>query len=367
MMVRVLHELFSLDGGGVERLVYDYYRNMDHNKVQFDFVISDLYKKGIFEDYLTEQGCKIFKIVKKTENKKKYLKQIEDIIDKGDYDVIHSHYGIYADEVMQIAKKHNIKKRIIHSHVAYEPITFMQKVKNIIHKRIALSNATDLFACGRDAGVFMWGKRAVESGKVHIMKNAVDTSKFAFSNEKRLEKRKELGVEDKFVIGIVGRLSEPKNYPFLWRVYKKVLEKRNDTALVVVGRGTEEKEIKSLAKKMGIYDKINFLGVRDDVPELLNAMDLFVLPSLYEGLPVVLVENQSNGLMSLASDKITDEMAVTDLVNFLPIEGTEEQWAEEICNYKPTIENRKSYRQQIIDNGYDIKSASLEMQNFYLK
>ena len=118
---------------------------------------------------------------------------------------------------------------------------------------------------------------------------------------------------------------------------------------------------------MGIYDNINFLGVRDDIPELLNAMDLFVLPSLYEGLPVVLVENQSNGLMSFASDKITDEMAVTDLVKFLPIEGTEEQWAEEICNYKPSIENREFYRQQIIDNGYDIKSASLEMQNFYLK
>lgn len=366
-MVRVLHELFSLDGGGVERLVYDYYRNMDHSKVQFDFVISDLYKKGIFEDYLTEQGCKIFKIVQKTGNQKKYLEQIEEIIKNGNYDVIHSHNGMYAFDVMQIAKKYGIKKRIAHSHLAYVPTSTVQKLKNIIRRHVSVANATDLFACGRDAGVFMWGKRAVESGKVHIMKNAVDTSKFAFSNEKRLEKRKELGVEDKFVIGIVGRLSEQKNYPFLWRVYKKVLEKRNDTALVVVGRGTEEKEIKSLAKKMGIYDKINFLGVRDDVPELLNAMDLFVLPSLYEGLPVVLVENQSNGLMSLASDKITDEMAVTDLVNFLPIEGTEEQWAEEICNYKPTIENRKSYRQQIIDNGYDIKSASLEMQNFYLK
>lgn len=366
-MIRVLQELSALDGGGVAKLLYDYYKNMDHNKVHFDFVISSYYDKGIYEDYFTGEGCKIFKIVKKTENKKKYLEQIDDIINKGEYDVIHSHYGIYADEVMQIAKKHNIKKRIIHSHVAYEPITFMQKVKNIIHKRIALSNATDLFACGRDAGIYMWGKKAVESGKVHIMKNAVDTSIFAFSKDKRIEKRKELGVEDKFVIGIVGRLSEQKNYPFLWKVYKKVLEKRNDTALVVVGRGTEEKEIKSLAKKMGIYDKINFLGIRDDVPELLNAMDLFVLPSRYEGLPVVLVENQSNGLMSFASDKITDEMAVTDLVNFLPIEDTEKQWVEEICNYKPSIENRESYRQQIIDNGYDIKSASLEMQNFYLK
>lgn len=366
-MVRVLQELSTLDGGGVAKLLYDYYRNMDHNKIHFDFVISSYYDKGIYEDYFIEEGCKIFKIVKKAENKRKYLKQIEAIIDKGDYDVIHSHYGIYADEVMQIAKKHNIKKRIIHSHSAYEPIPSIQKAKNIIHKAIALSKATDLFACGRDAGIYMWGKKAVESGKVHIMKNAVDTSIFAFSEEKRIEKRKELGVEDKFVIGIVGRLSEPKNYPFLWRVYKKVLEKRNDTVLVVVGRGTEEKEIKSLAEKMGIYDNINFLGVRDDVHELLNAMDLFVLPSLYEGLPVVLVENQSNGLMSFASDKITDEVAVTDLVKFLPIEGTEDQWAEEICNYKPSIENREFYRQQIIDNGYDIKSASLEMQNFYLK
>lgn len=366
-MVRILQELSTLDGGGVAKLLYDYYRNIDHNKVHFDFVISNYYDKGIYEDYFTSQGCKIFKIVKKIENKEKYLKQIEEIIRNGDYDVIHSHYGIFSHEVMEIAKKYGIKKRIAHSHIAYEPIDNFQKLKNIIHRKLAVANTTDLFACGRDAGIYMWGKSAVKNGKVHIMKNAVDTSKFAFSNEKRIEKRKVLGVEDKFVIGIVGRLSEQKNYPFLWRVYKKVLEKRNDTALIVVGRGTEEKEIKSLAKKMGIYDKISFLGIRDDVPELLNAMDLFVFPSLYEGLPVVLVENQSNGLMSFASDKITNEMAVTDLVKFLPIEGTEDQWAEEICNYKPSIENREFYRQQIIDNGYDIKSASLEMQNFYLK
>lgn len=366
-MVRVLQELSTLDGGGIAKLLYDYYRNIDHNKVHFDFVISNYYDKGIYEDYFTSQGCKIYKIAKKTKDKETYLNQIEEIIKNGNYDVIHSHYGMYAFDVMQIAKKYGIKKRIAHSHLAYVPTSTVQKLKNIIRRHVAVANATDLFACGRDAGVFMWGKRAVESGKVHIMKNAVDTSKFAFSNEKRIEKRKVLGVEDKFVIGIVGRLSEQKNYPFLWRVYKKVLEKRNDTALIVVGRGTEEKEIKSLAKKMGIYDKISFLGIRDDVPELLNAMDLFVLPSLYEGLPVVLVENQSNGLMSFASDKITNEMAVTDLVKFLPIEGTEDQWAEEICNYKPSIENREFYRQQIIDNGYDIKSASLEMQNFYLK
>lgn len=366
-MIRVLQELSALDGGGVAKLLYDYYKNMDHNKVHFDFVIGNYYDNGIYEDYFREQGCKIYKIAKKTEDKETYLNQIEKIIKNGNYDVIHSHYGMYSFDVMQIAKKYDIKKRIAHSHLAYEPTSTVQKLKSVVRKYVAKENATDLFACGRDAGIYMWGKRAVETGKVHIMKNAVDTSIFAFSKDKRIEKRKELGVEDKFVIGIVGRLSEQKNYPFLWKVYKKVLEKRNDTALVVVGRGTEEKEIKSLAKKMGIYDKINFLGIRDDVPELLNAMDLFVLPSRYEGLPVVLVENQSNGLMSFASDKITDEMAVTDLVNFLPIEDTEEQWVEEICNYKPSIENRESYRQQIIDNGYDIKSASLEMQNFYLK
>lgn len=366
-MVKVLQELSTLDGGGVAKLLYDYYKNMDHSKIQFDFVIGDYYDKGIYEDYFTEQGSKIFKLVKKTENKEKYLSQIENIIKNGNYDVIHSHYGIYADEVMQIAKKYNVQKRIIHSHVAYEPINFVQKQKNRLHKMIAVHYATDLFACGRDAGIYMWGKSAVKNGKVHIMKNAVDTEIFAFSEDKRIEKRKELDVEDKFVVGIVGRLANQKNYPFLWEVYKKFLEKRNDIALVVIGRGTEEEKIKQLAKKMDIYDEIKFLGIRSDVPDLLNAMDLFVLPSLYEGLPVVLVETQSNGLQAIVSDKITDEMAVTDLVKFLPIEKSVDQWVDEICKCKTNTEKRRTYQKRIVEYGYDIKRASLEMQRFYEK
>lgn len=364
-MIRVLQDLSALDGGGVAKLLYDYYRNMDHNEVRFDFMIYNFYDEGIYEKPLREMGCTIYKLPAYSQNPKECHEMQEKIIANGKYDVIHTHFGIGGFRVLKIAKQYGIPKRIVHSHIAFEPYSLKTRAANIIKRFLNKHYATELMACGNDAGAFMWGNTEVKYNKVHIMKNAIDTQKFQFNDQVRLQKRNELGINDKFVVGIVGRLSEQKNYPFLFRVYEELLKMRNDVILLVIGRGLEEQEIKALADSMGISDKIMFLGIRDDVPELLNALDIFVLPSLYEGLPVVLVEAQANGLTEIVADTITKEMDITDLIQFLPINNTEKQWAEAINGCKENISKRAEYAKIVADSGYDIRTASKEMENFY--
>lgn len=210
----------------------------------------------------------------------------------------------------------------------------------------------------------MWGKKASAEGKVHIMTNAVDTDSFQFSNVLRIQKQEELQITGKFVIGIVGRLSEQKNYPFLFSAYKKVTEQRDDTVLLIVGRGLEEDKIKKLAADMNLGNSVRFLGIRSDVSELLNAFDMFVLPSKYEGLPVVLIEAQANGVQELVSDRVTTEMDITDLIKFLPIENTEDQWAKEMCSASIKTNERERYSNLVRQAGYDIKIESKKCRIF---
>ncbi|MGN1114629.1 MAG: glycosyltransferase family 1 protein [Oscillospiraceae bacterium] len=365
-MVKVLHELSALDGGGIAKLVYDYYLHMDHDKIHFDFLIYDYYDEGIYEQPLKNLGCNIYKIPRIKKDKKGYLRGMEKVIKEGNYDVVHSHMGSRGLFAMYFGKKYGVKMRIVHSHIAFEPVSSLKRKFNCVLAKIAKHYATDLFACGQDAGVYMWGRKAAENGKVHIMTNAVDTEKFKFSKEIRDKKREEIGVVGKLVIGIVGRLSEQKNYPFLFASYKKLLEKRNDTVLVIVGRGLDEEKIKAQAKNMGLQDSIKFLGIRSDVAELLNAFDVFVLPSLYEGLPVVLIEAQANGVQEIVSDRVTSEMDITDLIRFLPIEGTENDWAEAMALCKDNSSVREKYSQQVSEAGYDIRVESKKMQDYYL-
>ena len=365
-MVRVLHELSALDGGGVAKLLYDYYSHMDREKIHFDFLIQDFYDEGIYEKPLRELGCTIYKIPRIKKDKKGYLRGMKKVISDGNYDVVHSHMGARGLFPMYYARKAKVSQRIVHSHIAYEPIGRLKRCFDIMLSCVAKMNATSLFACGREAGIYMWGKRCSQKGKITIMTNAVDTEAYEFVPEIRVRKRKELDVEDKLVIGIVGRLSEQKNYPFLFEAYKELLKKRNDTVLVIVGRGLEEEVIKERARQLEIEQNILFLGVRNDVPALLNAFDIFVLPSHYEGLPVVLIEAQANGLKQLVSNKVTDEMSITDLIEFLPIENTEQLWAERMAACCGEVEKRGIYRQQVADAGYDIKLASKKMEEFYL-
>ena len=317
----------------------------------------------ILEKPLKELGAKIYKMPTRQSDKKRCCSMMEKIIRDGQYDVVHSHRGPQGYYFLSCAKKCGVKTRIIHSHLAQPNATAVRRIKNGILLQADKWVATDLFACGRDAGVMMWGKHKVNSGKVHIMTNAVDADKFSFSDTVRQKKRKELGLTDEFTIGIVGRIEKQKNYPFLIDVFLEVLKEKPDAVLLIAGRGTEEEKIKSLARRKKVEDNIQFLGIRSDVPELLNAFDVFVLPSLFEGLPVVLVEAQASGLPEVVSDTITTEMAITDLISYMPLENPS-AWSKKILSCKSG--ERERYSKIVEDCGYGIYTQAKKMERYYL-
>lgn len=367
-MVKVLHEVANLDGGGVARLLHDYYVRMDHSRIKFDFLISDDIADGILENPLRDMGCAIYKIPSLKKNMKLRIKKMEEIIKNGGYDVIHSHISARSCFILSIAKKYGVKKRFVHSHIAYENISKQKRLVNKLFLSYSKTLATQLLACGEEAGRYMWGDNAVESGNVRIMKNAVDTREFRFNEELREQYRKELGVEDRKVLGIVGRLDYQKNHEFLLDVFAEIEKKEpSKYKLLIIGRGPYEQRLKEKAQRLGIDGSLDFMGIRSDVSKLLNALDLFVLPSFYEGLPVVLVEAQANGVVEVVADTITKEMDVTDLITFLPLSNTAGEWADHIISVINRKGDRSQYAQFVKEAGYDIECESLKMQDFYLQ
>lgn len=366
-MIRVLHEVACLDGGGVAKLLLDYYSHIDHAKVHFDFLIYDYYQEGIYERPLRDMGCTIYTLPIYKKNRLGCLSQMREILKNGKYDAVHSHRGSRGLFVLYYAKRFGVRWRIAHSHISYEPAGRLKRLLNITLAKTTKLLATDLFACGSDAGQYMWGKAAMDAKHVQIMKNAIDVRRFAFSVDKRRNMRAELGLTDEFAIGIVGRLSAQKNHRFALRAFAELLKRREHAVLVVVGRGEEEQELRALAHRLKLIEKIRFLGVRNDVPELLHALDAFVLPSLYEGLPVVLMEQQANGLPAIISERITDELNITDLLHVLPIDdGAEVQWAERLDVIAGTTPPaRERYAHIVREAGYDIATVSRDLQAFY--
>lgn len=367
-MIRVLHELASLDGGGVAKLLYDYFKKMDHSKICFDFLIYDYYEKGIFEDELQGLGCRIFKLTAYQKNKKKCLKEIEEVFRNNHYDIFHSHIGPQSIFSLYYAKKYGVKHRLVHSHLAINVgHSFKTKLSIYCQDQISKVLSTQLFACGRDAGIARWGRKAYKKGKVKIMPNAIDTSRFIYDTSERLKKRAELGLEGKLVLGTVGRLENQKNYPYVFKIVAELSKIRNDFVFLAIGRGPEEEQIKKCAEDLGIDSYIKFLGIRNDVPQLLNAIDIFLLPSLYEGLPVSLIEAQANGLPEIISDRITDEMIVTDLIRQLPIdEKNISRWVSEINEQKLVLNERTTYVKKVVEGGYEICVEALKMMDYYL-
>ncbi|MDO5131607.1 MAG: glycosyltransferase family 1 protein [Eubacteriales bacterium] len=369
-MVKILHELAYLDGGGVARLLYDYYAHMDRARIRFDFMILDDGGEGILEKPLREMGCRIFRLPSLRKDPARRLRRMKEILLEGGYDAVHSHIADRSCILLSMAKRCGVRHRFAHSHIAREDCGRVKRAVNLVFLRRARSAATQLFACGEDAGLYMWGKRAMERGRVRIMRNAVSIDRFRYDPAARREAARELGLEGRHVVGIVGRLEHQKNHAFLLDVFAKLRDLDRDAVLLVIGGGSLADSLEEKARQTGILPQVRFLGVRSDVDRLLNVLDVFVLPSFYEGLPVVLVEAQANGLPAVASDAITREMAVTDLVRFLPCNTDPARWAQEIARILAdgpgTARPRESYAGEIARAGYDIVKESRRMQRFYL-
>jgi len=363
-MITVLQEVATMDAGGVERLLYDYYTHMDKSEIAFDFVIFDREKEGIFEKPLKEMGCRFHCVPRLKGFGLSYIRALWKILKGGNYQVVHAQRGSRSFFVLFLAWAARVPVRIAHSHLAFEPdANIVKHMKTVVFKRLCRIFATDLFACGNDAARFMWGTD--NPGKVHKMTNAIDTRRFQKALESREATRKSLGITKEFVLGTVARIDIQKNPMYLLKVAQNIRKSGKNAVLLYVGSGPMAEEVRKRAHELGLDDFVRFLGVREDIPELLAAMDLFLLPSVFEGLPVTLIETQASGLPALVSDRVTREMDKVGLIRFLPLDDDASCWTDAVLNAR-NAENRTLYAQKMLEAGYDISDQARNLGTYYL-
>ena len=308
-------------GNGVESVIMNYYRHLDHSKVQFDF-ICDEDSTRIPYDEIKKLGGRVF-LVPKYQNLPKYLKALEKLFKENQYRIVHANLSTLSVFPLYVAKKVGVPIRIAHSHSTSNPKEWKRNlIKNIL-RPFSKHYATDYFACSEVAGRYLFGNKAFDQGEVKIIHNAIDVEKFKFDEVARKKLRKEFGIMDStIVIGHVGRFVQTKNHTFLVDVFKKYHERNPDSKLLLIGIGPLENQIKDKIRKLDLVESVIFLGQRDDINKLYSVMDIFCLPSLYEGLPVVGVESQATGLPIIFSNGVSHEAIISKNAKIVPNQET---------------------------------------------
>ena len=350
-------------GGGVESVIMNYYRHLDHSKVQIDF-ICDEDSTRIPYDEIKKLGGRVF-LVPKYQNLPKYLKALEKLFKENQYRIVHSNINTLSVFPLYAAKKAGVPIRISHSHSTSNPKEWKRNlIKNIL-RPFSKRYATDYFACSELAGRYLFGNKAFDHGKVKIIHNAIDIEKFKFDEVTRKKLRKGFGIKDStIVIGHVGRFVQQKNHTFLVDVFNEYYKKNPDSKLLLVGSGPLEDEIKKKVERLGLKDSVLFLGQRDDINKLYSVMDVFCLPSLYEGLPVVGVEAQAAGLLCELSNDMTKEIKVLNTTRLMSLEKTPEEWAKTILEDYSKLK-RYNTTEEITKNNFSIKKEAPKLEDKY--
>ena len=356
--MKILEITSDLDGGGVEKLLFEYCSRLK-NSHDFDFIVTSEFE-GMLEKPLKELGCNIFHVTQLHKGIFKSIKEIKKIIQNGSYDVVHDHSGYKAFIPMFFAKRYKVRKRISHSHIANIKESFTHKCIRKFFTRITVHYSTDLCACGNDAGNWMWGTKKANGKGFVVLPNAIDPTLFSFNKSKREQIRTELNLSNEFVIGIVARFSRQKNLSFAIEVLSDILSIKPNSKLILVGRGELEGNIASIIKEKGLENNVELLGARDDVHSLMNCFDIFMLTSIYEGLPVTAVEAQANGLQVVLSNNITKEIGLSERVKYLDLSIGSKEWANTIAN----LETNHG-KNIIIGTKYDINVSAKELEKLY--
>lgn len=363
--IRILHVLGSLNRGGAETMIINLYRNIDRSKVQFDFVIHTN-RKCDFNEEVEKLGGKIYNVSRYNgKNHFKYEKEWNLFFkNHPEYKVIHGHMRSTAAIYLKIAKKRGLIT-IAHSHsTASRGNKIQRTVKNIM--QIPIRYIADyLFACSYDSGRWLYGKRAIKNQNFIILNNAIDTYEYFYDEDKRNDLRKKLNLESKYVIGHVGSFTYPKNHEFLINIFYEIQKFNKDAVLLLVGDGELKKNIIEKVQRLKINDKVIFTGVVSNVKDYMQIMDVFVFPSIFEGVPVTLVEAQAMGLPCIISNKITSEVILTSLVKILGLNNTSD-WTSSILHTKVSG-NRESYNELIKNSQYDVDKSTSWIQNFYIE
>ncbi|MDD4085548.1 MAG: glycosyltransferase, partial [Acidaminococcaceae bacterium] len=325
--IRILHENVIMDLGGIETQLMRIYRNIDRSKVQFDFLVHRA-EQGAYDSEIRALGGKIhyaepfnpFRHAQYITSMKKIFRE------HPEYKIMLAHSEL-ALHPLKTAKEAGVPVRICYSHNG-QLVVDLKRLFIEYEKLFLKTCCTKMFAVSESAARYTYGDKAVNEGKVRIIRNGIIIEDFVFDRQKRTAKRKELGLEGKFIVGHVGRFMKQKNHIFLLEVFKCLSDSEKDAHLLLVGEGRLENSIRQSVKKLGIAEKTTFLGNRMDVPDLMKAMDVFVLPSLWEGFPNVAIEAQASALPIFLSQNITAEAAFSKHAKRLPLALGAESWAK---------------------------------------
>lgn len=363
--IRVAQIMGKWFGGGVESVVMNYYRHIDRTKIQFDF-ICDSDSTNIPYEEIESLGGRVI-LVPPYQKLFKYEKELIKIFKENQYKIVHSNINALSVFPLRAAKKAGVPIRIAHSHSTSNKKEWKKTlIKNIL-RPFSKVYATDYFACSELAGRWLFGSKTFNKGKVTIINNAIDVDKFKYDEKVRNKKRKELIIKDNtLVIGHIGRFVTQKNHTFLIDIFNEIQKQNNKSLLLLVGQGPKTNEIKEKVKKLKIENKVKFLGQRNDANELYQAFDIFLLPSLYEGLPVVGVEAQASGLLCFLSDDMTKETKVLKTTKFMSLNEESNKWAKEIIK-KYKLFKRTTSTKEITDSGFNIKKECLKLEKKYIK
>lgn len=358
--IKILYVLTVLNKGGLETMIMNYYRNFDKTKFEFHFLVHR--DSGYFENELIGDGAFIHRASPLSfsfRNFIKYRKELDVFFKNNHFDIVHVHNNSFGYFPLKYAKKNGAKVRIMHSHTS----ALKDDVKKILlgkllNKKIP-TVATDLFACGDEAGKWMYKNK-----KFEIIPNAIEVDKFAFNPEIRNSFRENLSAQNTINIINVARFNYFKNHLFLLEVFAEIIKKNTNYKLFLVGDGELKTQILEKIKKLKIERNVELQGIRNDIPELLQAMDVFLFPSLFEGLPVSLVEAQATGIQCVISDGVPAEsILVKENVKVISLKENAEQWANKILEIKNF--ERKDVSEIIKEKGYDIKENAKKLEEKY--
>jgi glycosyltransferase involved in cell wall biosynthesis len=359
----VLHVVVNMNRGGAETLLMNLYRNIDRTKVQFDFLTC---KEGVFDQEIKSLGGKVHRIPYITDvGHTGYVKELSKFFGSNKYTIVHSHMDKMSGLVLRVAKEQNVPKRIAHSHnTSSEGNVIAKLYKWYMGKEIS-NSATHYLACSSQAARWLFKKKTTEA---KILKNGIEPDNFRFSSVLRNEVREEFNLNHSaFVIGHIGRFNLQKNHTFLLDIFSEVAKVNSNAFLLLVGDGILRKEMQNKVKKLKLEKRVIFAGVRSDIPRLLQGIDLFLFPSLHEGLPVTLIEAQGAAVPCIISDVISKEVDMgMNLVEYLPLQE-KGKWVAEVTKQIISPHSRKVDSSSALgDKGYDIRNTASWTEGFYL-
>lgn len=356
-MIRVLQIVTYMGRGGLETMIMNYYRNIDRNKVQFDFLVHRQ-EEADYDKEIVALGGKIYHMPMLNPFSKSYFNALDSFFKEHKYDIVHCHLDCMSAYPLKIAQKNGVRVRIAHSHNKSQDKNLKYPIK-LYSKRLIPKYATHLLSCGKAADDWMF------NGKPYtILNNAIDAQSYRFDKQIREEMREQLGFnQEDFVIGHVGRFNPQKNHNFIIDVFNFVHKKNTAAKLVLVGTGDGQKAIKEKVESLALSDSVLFLGNRTDVNKILQAMDVFLFPSLYEGLPLSIIEAQAAGLPCVISDNVPSECIVTDLIEAASLDDALAKW-EIVITSKKSVKRKDTY-ELIKKSGFDVKSNVLVLEKMY--